>query len=78
MGVDEDFDLGYRKKEEYEEWAKADPVKIQREKLITLGFSEDRIRAIENVLHEKIDRGITAAKTAPFASPRVLNEDVYA
>lgn len=74
VGISEDFDAGYRSKEEFEKWRKIDPVILQRKKLIELGISNKDIHEIEDNINEKISRSIYLAKKAPFSS----DEELYA
>lgn len=78
VGVSEDFDAGYRSKEEFEEWYKRDPVSLQRKKLLRLGVSEAEIRKIEKENDSKIENGIRLAKEAPFAEECELYKGVFA
>jgi len=78
VGIDEDPGEDQKSRAEYADWQKRDPVKVQREKLAALGVSEESICAIENVLREKVETGIIAAKNAPFAEKRTVIDDVYA
>jgi pyruvate dehydrogenase E1 component alpha subunit len=77
VGVNEDFDAGYRSRGEFEKWLKADPIKLQREKLITAGFKEDQIKKIETEIDGQIDSSIAKARQAPFAKIDELYEGVF-
>ncbi len=79
VGVNEDFDAGYRSREEFEEWYKRDPVKLQREKLIShYHASAARITKIEEEIDNQIENSIKSAKEAPFAEVNELYKGVYA
>lgn len=67
VGINNDFDAGYRLKDEFEEWYKIDPIKSQREKLKTLGYKENEIKNIEIKIDKQINNSIAKAKEAPFA-----------
>ncbi|MBN2316084.1 MAG: thiamine pyrophosphate-dependent dehydrogenase E1 component subunit alpha [Sedimentisphaerales bacterium] len=73
VGVNEDFDAGYRSKDEFEEWLKVDPVRLQRTKLQELGWDEREIRTLEKGVEEQIDSSLTRAQKAPLAE----NSAVY-
>lgn len=77
VGIKEDYDAGYRKKEDYKEWYGNDPIKLQREKLRFLGVSEKKIRSIENEIDQKIDRSIWIAEKEEFLSGAELYKGVY-
>jgi TPP-dependent pyruvate/acetoin dehydrogenase alpha subunit len=73
VGVNEDFDAGYRSRQEYEEWLKVDPVAVQRKKL-----TEDAARRIEAEIDAQVARSIAAAKAAPFAPADELYRGLFA
>lgn len=78
VGVNEDFDAGYRPREEFEEWYKKDPVSLQREKLLKYGIKEEEIRGIEIEIDNMIEKSIRLAKEAPFADVNELYKGVFA
>ncbi len=77
VGICEDFDSGYRSKEDFEEWKKVDAIDMQRKKLLELGFSEKEIVALEAKIGLQIDKSVAAAKEAPFPGKERLYEDLY-
>jgi pyruvate dehydrogenase E1 component alpha subunit len=75
VGVNEDFDAGYRSRDEYLEWLRLDPVALQRAKLVREGWMpEHGIQEIERAIDEQVERSIQAAKAAPFSG----KDDLYA
>ena len=78
VGVNEDFDAGYRAREEFEEWYQKDPVNLQRAKLLKQGIKEEEIVRIEGVLNSQIENSIRLAKEAPFAEASELYKNVFA
>ena len=78
VGVEEDFHCGYRSREEFEEWLKVDPVKIQREKLLRLGCTREELRKLETDIDRQIARSIELARRAPFTAEEELCRGVYA
>ncbi|MFC1594566.1 thiamine pyrophosphate-dependent dehydrogenase E1 component subunit alpha [Candidatus Omnitrophota bacterium] len=77
VGVNEDFDAGYRSKEEFKKWEKIDPVKLQRNRLIKSGCAEDEIEEIEDAMGSRIDISIAKARGAAFAEKDELYKDVF-
>lgn len=77
VGVNEDFNQGYRDRAEYEKWRARDPVELQRAKLLKW-CAEDEIRKIEAAIEADIEQSISQANAAPFSAPRELYEDVLA
>ncbi len=77
VGINEDFDAGYRSKEEFLEWQARDCVKIQRQKLLDNGIAEKEISALENVLDKRIEESIMKAKATPFPQPADLYRGVF-
>lgn len=77
VGVNEDFDQGYRSRGEYEPWANVDPVKVLREKL-TLWLSSSEIAAIEKPIIAQVAESIRKAIASPYAAAAELYRDVLA
>jgi TPP-dependent pyruvate/acetoin dehydrogenase alpha subunit len=77
VGVNEDFDVGYRSKEEFHKWKKADPVEVMRRKLLSDGASEGAIKAIERAIDKQVKEAVKAAERAPFPKKSELYENVF-
>lgn len=77
VGINEDFDAGYRSKKEFEEWYNKDPVKIQRLKLLGLGFEDNIIENIEKDIEEKIYQSVSRAKNALLSDCKEAYKDVF-
>ena len=77
VGVNEDFNAGYRSREEYEEWLKKDPVQLSRRKLIKQGMKDSEIKKIEEAIDQRIADSVKRAKEAPFADARELYKGVF-
>jgi pyruvate dehydrogenase E1 component alpha subunit len=77
VGVNEDFEAGYRSRKEFEEWRKKDPVDLQRKKLLKLGISEEEIIRLEQEIKAQIDNSIRLAREAPFADANELRHGVF-
>ena len=52
VGVNEDFKDGYRSFEEFKMWQSLDPIKLQRDKLLTLNIEEKTILIVEKTIEE--------------------------
>jgi len=77
VGMDQDFKFGYRSKEEFDEWYKRDPVFLQRNKLIKLGLSEEKIIDIESKILTQIEKSFIFSKQSNFPDKTELHRDVY-
>ncbi len=77
VGVNEDFNQGYRSRQDYEPWAKVDPVKLMRAKLLQW-LPESEIAAIEHSISSQVSESVRKAIEAPFSSASGLYEDVLA
>lgn len=77
VGVHEDFDAGYRSKEEFEEWFQRDPVALQRRKLLNGKMSEKDLRQIENQIEQQMMQSIQRARNSPFAGKEELRKGVF-
>ncbi len=78
VGICEDYEAGYRSREEYLKWLERDPVRSQREKLINRGVDERNVKKIEEKIDEKIMNSIKKAQAAPFCDCDELFEGVLA
>ncbi len=78
VGICEDYEAGYRSREEYLKWLERDPVKLQREKLLASGINDMEIKNIESAINEKVMKSITKAQEAPFCRSSELFEGVLA
>jgi acetoin:2,6-dichlorophenolindophenol oxidoreductase subunit alpha len=76
VGINEDFDAGYRKKEEFHKWFEKDPINIQRAKLIGMGVSEDALSDIEEKINGRIDNSIKLARKSPMTDTNELLMDI--
>lgn len=77
VGINEDFDAGYRSKKDFEMWYKRDPVILQRKKILNSGTKENTVLAIEKEIDKKIDKSILLAKKAPFVDKTEVYTDVF-
>lgn len=78
VGVNEDFGVGYRPKDEYLEWLERDSLVLQRRRLIDdLEMGEDAVAAIEGAIEEEAARDLAAARSAPFPSSEELHSDIF-
>ncbi|MCP4351325.1 MAG: thiamine pyrophosphate-dependent dehydrogenase E1 component subunit alpha [Desulfobacterales bacterium] len=77
VGINEDYNAGYRCKEDYADWYAMDPVKIQRKKLVDIGVDEKEIEVIESVVNKMINESIRNAEYAAFPDACELLKDVY-
>jgi acetoin:2,6-dichlorophenolindophenol oxidoreductase subunit alpha len=78
VGTCEDFDCGYRTREEFEPWLKVDPVKMQREKLLKSGYDEEELQQMEKTIEQQISRSVELAREAPFPGAEELYRQVCA
>lgn len=76
VGVNEDFNAGYRDKKEFLEWQKIDPVDTLKQRLIDNGFI-DSVAQIEIEALAQIKNAVAEAKKAPYPAPEALYEGVY-
>ncbi len=78
VGVSEDFDAGYRSRDEFEEWYKVDPVNLQRKKLLESGYNKADIQKIERDIDVQIEKSIKLAQRALFSDINELHKEIYA
>ncbi len=78
VGVNEDFDAGYRSADEFQRWYHKDPIKIMRVKLLQQGITETELAKLEEEIESQIQNSISLAKSAPFADIGELYKGVLA
>ncbi len=76
VGVNEDFEAGYRFRDEFEQWLTKDPIALLRQNLIDQSRG-DEIASIEEAVDKQIVVSIQKAKDAPFPRPEELYVGVY-
>lgn len=77
VGVNYDFDAGYRPKDEFEEWYKKDPVKLQREKLLKMGCSEKEVKSLEGEIDTAVIDVVSKVDKLPFADKNELYKEIF-
>jgi TPP-dependent pyruvate/acetoin dehydrogenase alpha subunit len=79
VGINEDFDAGYRSKDEFLEWLKVDPIALQRTKILRENWIEEgKLKEIEHSVDQQVERSIQSAKSAPFSGKGELFEGLFA
>jgi acetoin:2,6-dichlorophenolindophenol oxidoreductase subunit alpha len=76
-GINEDFDLGYRSRDDFNDWRQRDPVSLQRRKLIELSIAEDELAGIEKNIDMKVRQSLELAKKADYPDKREAYKGVY-
>lgn len=77
VGVNQDFNFGYRSEEEYKKWYNIDPVNSQRKRLLKRGYTQKELTEIEKVIIEKIKKSINKALQDPLPKVHELLTDIY-
>lgn len=77
VGVNEDFDQGYRTREEGGLWYKKDPINLQRSRLLLDGLEQD-VLEIEHKINNQIEKSVALAKAADFPAEEELFKGVLA
>lgn len=76
VGINEDFNSGYRSRDHFLEWLQHDPVRMQRERLLAIGIPLEKVESIERDIDQQIADSISFAKESTFPEPRELYEGV--
>ena len=77
VGIHEDFDAGYRSREDYLQWLEVDPIVLQRKKLEAVGIPAQKVLEIETTIGEQIARSIDYARQSDFADLAELHRGVF-
>ena len=73
-----DYDLGYRSKEELDEWIERCPLKTYKEFLLNHHImSELEMNRIAKQIDDEIEEAVQFAKSSPFPDASELTTDVY-
>lgn len=75
VGINHDFNAGYRSKSEFKKWLKKDPLKIQREKLVKNGAKKELL-SIEKEIDALINTGWQKAVKAKFPKEKEIYTDI--
>lgn len=74
VGINEDFDAGYRSREEFVDWLKRDPIALQRDKLLRNGWlAAQLLTAMEEKINVQVEHSVSLAKSASFST----RDEVY-
>lgn len=76
VGINEDFEAGYRSRDEFKRWLAKDPIALLRQNLINQNRGNEVV-SIEKAINEQITVSVQKAKDAPFPEPRELYRGVY-
>ena len=76
VGVNWDFDKGYRSEAEFKKWFKKDPLKLQKKRLLANKVKSKEIEQLENAITKKIEKSILKAKKSPFPEDKEVYKDV--
>jgi acetoin:2,6-dichlorophenolindophenol oxidoreductase subunit alpha len=76
VGIYEDFEAGYRSKQEYSKWLKQDPIKVQRDKLLSTGMPLDELMSLEKEIDSRVQMSVESARDAEIACASRLHEGV--
>ncbi len=78
VGPNYDYSMGYRTKEELDEWMARCPVRQFEERILTEGFCEkSQLEQIEAALTVEIEEAVAFGKNSPEPTLRDLTDDVY-
>lgn len=77
VGINEDWDVGYRDKAFSESWFTRDSLKIQRERLLSSGISEARLAQVESDIDQSIQVSVRHASVAPVPPSKSLYDGVF-
>ena len=77
-GPNEDLQLGFRPKGEFEKWALRCPVTLHRQLLIEDGVTADELDAIEATIDAAVTDALTFAENSPFPPREDLKRFLYA
>lgn len=78
VGVNEDFDAGYRRRPTPEEMEHFDPVTRFENRLREIDCPAEALQAVRERIDQRIERAVRQARAAPFAEASELWTDLWA
>jgi pyruvate dehydrogenase E1 component alpha subunit len=75
VGINEDYDFGYRSREEVDVWRRKDPVALQRE-LAVKEISSEAVKRLEQELDRQVSASVQRAEALEFPLSDQLYTDV--
>lgn len=76
--IDQRFDLGYRRRQEFLTWQTRDPLGVTRRRLVQLGATADDLHRLENAVDAQIAASVAHARASAPPAAHELREGVYA
>jgi pyruvate dehydrogenase E1 component alpha subunit len=76
VGINEDFNAGYRTRDEFTQWLRNDPVQLQRDKLLALGVPLKELETLEKEINRQVSHSIRFSKDSCYPEPHELYEGV--
>ena len=78
VGIHEDFQAGYRSKNELAKWQKKDPVMVLRKKLKQVKVSNEELASLEQQINKQVEKSREKTLQAPFPKPsELLDNTLY-
>ena len=78
VGPEYDYDLGYRSKQELEEWMRRCPITTYERTLVGAGIcSQSDLDLLRGEVDKEVARAVSFAKSSPEPEPDELLQDVY-
>ncbi len=76
VGVNKDFDAGYRSEQESIEWFERDPLTVLKEKICDI-YLKEKAADIERVIDNQVLESWIRARNASFPNPQELTKGVF-
>lgn len=77
VGIFEDWKVGYRPESERDTWLAKDSLRLQKERLLSQGHSQDDIARVETEIDDRIRRSVQRAAQSPIPGPERLHYGVF-
>ena len=78
VGSSWDEDVGVKRKDELGVWLEKDPIKLEEERLIALGHSQDDLNKIRKEITNKVSSCIDKSRKEKFPDPSTILDNVFA
>lgn len=64
VGIHDDYNAGYRQKENFQHWREVDPLALERQKLLDIGMTDTEISELEKAVSREIKDSIRRVEAA--------------
>ena len=77
VGPSWDEDVGLKRKDELKDWVVKDPIKREKNRLLSKGHKEEDLNSLEDKVIEETSSIISSSRSSLFPDPSTVLENLY-